>query len=102
MDDQKEYVLISTLSSEEYASYDGIILKDGFVPTPEIAVQIAEVILKKIYGEKIIERQKPFFVNLENNTWIIEGQLGKGFVGGVAYMEIRKSNGEILKVLHGK
>jgi len=101
-DDPKEYVLIETLSAKDYASYDGIILKDGFVSTPEIAVQIAEVILKKIYGEKKIERQKPFSINLENDIWIIEGYLEQSYDGGVAYMEIRKDNGKIVKVIHGK
>ena len=109
MDEQKdesaEYVIIETLSSKDYASYDGINLKDGFVSTPEIAVQIAEVILKKIYGEKRIESQKPFSINLENGIWIVEGYWDRNDFstdGGVAYIEIRKDNGEILKVIHGK
>lgn len=104
-DNQGEYVFVETLSSKEYASYDGYIPKDGFVSTPEIAVQIAEIVLKKIYGEKNIEKQKPFSINLENDVWIIEGYWDRNdfyTFGGVAYIEMRKDNGEILKVIHGK
>ena len=43
-----------------------------------------------------------FFINLKNDIWIIEGNLDDGYYGGVAHIEIRKNNGEILKVIHGK
>jgi len=99
---QKEYILKGSLSLNDYSSTNGYFPKDGFVSTPEIAIQIAETILNGIYGKKNIEKQKPFFINLENDVWIIEGKIENDVKGGVAYMEIRKSNGEILKVIHGK
>lgn len=102
MKHQVDYVLNDSLSSNDYIVYDGFVPKDGFVSTPEIAYNIAESILSKIYGKENIEKQKPFSINLENDIWIIEGNIEKDYLGGVAYMEIRKSNGEVLKVLHGK
>ena len=101
---QTEYILKESLSSNDYLSSRGYFPKEGFVSTPEIAVQIADIILSKIYGEKKIEKQKPFFVKLENDIWIICGhfELDPNVKGGVAYIEIRKSTGEILKVIHEK
>ena len=99
---QTEYILSESLSSTDYLSSRGYFPKEGFVSTPEIAVQIADIILSKIYGEKKIEKQKPFFVKLENDIWIIEGHLEKGYLGGVAYIELSKKNGEVLKVIHTK
>lgn len=99
---KKKYILNDSLSSSVYVSYSGYSPKDGFVSTPEIAAQIAELVLIQIYGLKNIEKQKPFSIKLENEIWLIEGQIQHDYQGGVAYMEIRKTNGEIIKVIHGK
>ena len=76
--------------------------EDGLIPTAELAIQVAELVLKNIYGSENIEEQPPFFINLKNDIWIIEGNLDDGYYEGVAHIEIRKNNGEILKVIHGK
>ncbi len=91
-----------SLSLNEHAHLKGYLPKDSLVSTPEIAAQMAETILNGIYGEKNIEKQKPFVVNLENEIWIVKGQMKENSKGGVVYVEIRKSNGEILKITHGK
>jgi hypothetical protein len=98
---QIDYVVNRHLSSEVYSCFEGDIYEDGFVPSPEIAFQIAEIVFNNIYGREHIEKEKPFFINLENDIWIIEGT-SYTRKGGVAYMEMRKNNGEILKVCHGK
>lgn len=72
-----------------------------YVPNEETAIKVAEAILYPIYGEKIY-KQKPFVVVLNNDVWIIKGSLPKGMLGGVAYIEIQKSDCKILKVTHGK
>jgi len=99
---QSNYVPNTQLSVADYSEYKGYFPKEGFIPTAEVAFQVAESILNKIYGKESIEEQKPFSINLENDIWILEGHIEPGVKGGVAYMEIRKSNGEILKVYHGK
>jgi hypothetical protein len=96
-----DYIMNTELSSSDYSSIEGYFPKEGFVSTAEIAFQIAEPILNSIFGKEHIENEKPFSVNLENNVWIIEGT-SYSRKGGVAYIEIKKSNGEILKVYHGK
>ena len=99
---QANYIIDENLTSNNYSDFEGYFPKTGLVPTADIAFQIAETILKNIYGEETIEREKPFYINLKNDIWIIEGHLEEDFLGGVAYIEIRKSNGEILKVIHTK
>ena len=38
----------------------------------------------------IIEAQKPFSINAENNIWAIEGYLEKEYLGDSVYIEISK------------
>ena len=99
------YIESVDLSSKDYAFYKGYIPADGLIPTQEIAVQIAEIILSQLYGQENIEQQKPFSINLEDDVWIIEGYWDRNDFstdGGVAYMEISKKNGAVLKVIHTK
>jgi hypothetical protein len=79
--------------------------KNGLVPDKVTAEKIAEIILVNIYGESV-RKQKPFIVTLKNNNiWVIQGRWNSkdmNLKGGVAYMEIQKSDCKILKVIHGK
>ena len=74
-----------------------------YVPDKETAIKIAEAIWLPIYGVKI-ENNKPFIAQLinDNSTWVVEGTLEKGRLGGVPYIEINKKDCRILKVTHGK
>jgi len=99
------FVKNSDLSLKDYISFNNYMPVDGLVPNEEMAVQIAEIVLSNLYGHERIEQQKPFSINLENNIWIIEGYWDRNDFstdGGVAYMEISKNNGAILKVIHTK
>ncbi|WP_353102282.1 YbbC/YhhH family protein [Myroides odoratus] len=87
----------------EYDHIEGIGQVKGYVPTADIAVQIAELILFPIYKKESIIEQRPYHVFLKNNSiWCIEGNLSDNREGGVFYIEIRKSDGAVLKVLHTK
>ena len=99
---QTDYILDNSLSLNDHSEYKGYFPDSGFVSTPEIAFQIAEAVLYQIYGKELIEEQKPFSINLENDIWLIDGYLPPGMKGGTAYIEISKKTGEILKVLHTK
>lgn len=74
----------------------------GFVPDQMTAAILAEAILKPIYGEENIDRQKPFKVILKNNVWRITGTLPEGLIGGVAIIEISKKDAKVIRVSHGK
>lgn len=104
---QPEYVMNDSLSTDYYIDMKGYIPVEGLVPTADVAVKIAECVLFEIYGKEKIEKEKPFSVNLRDRVWIIEGNIpdiknGDITFCGQVYMEIKKSNGEILKLLHTK
>ena len=75
--------------------------KLGYVPDKEMAMKIAEAIWLPIYGEEVLE-EMPYIVNLKDDSlWIVTGTLHAD-MGGVAYIEIQKSDCKILRVIHGK
>lgn len=76
--------------------------KDGFVPDAKTAIRIAVAVWSPIYGEKKIQREKPYKAKLKNGVWLVEGSLPKGYLGGVAYASISKRDGRILNVIHTK
>jgi hypothetical protein len=74
----------------------------GFVPNQVTATRVAEAILIPIYGQEVIESERPFSGHLDGNTWKIEGHLGPDVDGGVAEVWLDKRDGRILRVSHGK
>lgn len=72
------------------------------VPDEASAIQIAEKVLLPIYGRKQIESERPFTARLNGNVWMVNGNLPKGRVGGVAEVKIDKRNGRVLRIIHGK
>jgi len=76
--------------------------KDGLVPTADVAIRIAVAVWEPIYGEKNIERQKPFNTTLTHGVWRVQGSLPPGWLGGTALAEISQKDGRILRVSHGK
>ena len=102
-----EYVIDSSLTTTFYEDYFGYFPKEGMVPTPEVAVGIAKSVWTEIYGNKLVEEEKPYSINLEDNIWIVEGTLSpisqdQVIMGGALYIEINKTTGTIIKVFHGK
>ena len=78
----------------------GYVPKEGFVPDAKTAIRIAVAVWSPIYGEKQIQREKPYKAKLKNGVWFVEGSLPKGWGGGVAYASISKRDGRILDVGH--
>jgi len=89
---------------------------NGKVPDKRAAKSIAESTWLSMYG-KLIYNEQPFIARVSNGKkWIVEGSLHTGqryfkngiliktnvMLGGTAYIEIRISDGKILKVSHGK
>lgn len=88
--------------------------ENGFVPDKETAAKIAVAVWSPIYGEEDINKEMPYRVKLiEDSIWIVEGSFnGKNdlkhflfkdsMLGGTAYVEIRKSDGKVLRMIHGE
>jgi hypothetical protein len=72
-----------------------------FVPDEKTAIKVAEAIWLPIFGEDIYD-EKPFVAHLVKNVWYVSGSLKPGEFGGVAMIEIRKSDCKILSVSHPK
>ena len=75
---------------------------DGFIPNENTAIRVAEAVLIPIFGEETILKERPFSAKLKNEIWTVTGHLDEGYFGGVAEIQIAKSDGRILGVSHGK
>ena len=81
---------------------------EGYVTTRKLALEIAELYLDSIYGERSIDLQKPLNAVLKNGTWIITGTLQQPTsseyitIGGVAEIHLSKNSGKVLRITHGK
>jgi hypothetical protein len=76
--------------------------QDGYIPDSASAIKLAEIVWLNVYGSEIND-EKPFKAKLKDGEiWIVEGTLNKYEFGGVAHIEIQRSDGKILKVIHGK
>jgi hypothetical protein len=76
--------------------------KDGFVPNEVTAIRIAEAVWEPIYGKENIASHQPTKARLVDGVWIVVGSLPESVKGGVPLAEIRKQDGCILRVSHGK
>lgn len=74
----------------------------GYVPDAETAKRIAEAVWLPIYGEKEIANERPFNAILSDGIWTVTGSLPYDCCGGVAEIEIRKTDGKIIRVFHGE
>jgi hypothetical protein len=75
----------------------------GVVPDATTAVRIAEAVLAPVYGEETIAKEKPFTATLKGDTWTVEGSMPKeARNGGVAVVQISKTRGCILSLVHYK
>lgn len=82
-----------------------VVPKDGFVPTPMVAVAVAEAVLVPVYGKQQIESERPFHAKLSGDVWNVSGTVacnppGSICPGGAAEVRISKRTGEILFMTH--
>ncbi len=78
------------------------------------AIDLAENILFKVYGESKIINERPYnIVLIDNNIWIISGSLNKSFMESILYRNIPKfggsfeikldaKTGKVIKMMHYK
>lgn len=79
----------------------------GEVNSAQVAFSIVEPILIDLFSKEEVEKEKPFSINLiDNEIWVINGALhqpkGEIIMGGTKYVEIRKKDGRILKIIQGE
>lgn len=76
--------------------------KQPLLPTESDAIQFAEPILFKTYGQKHIESQRPYNIVKTNNCWIITGTLAEGWKGGTFLISIDAADGRVIEMGHTK
>jgi NTF2 fold immunity protein len=86
-------------------AYAADIPKDGYVPTEQVAINIAEAVLVPIVGPEVVSRERPFHAQLERGVWVVSGTAESAKVigntvhwvtGGPCEVRISKTTGEIL------
>lgn len=76
--------------------------ENGYIVDSESAIKLAEIVWTNMYGSKVNDN-KPFRAALKNKSiWVVVGTLSSNTKDGVPYIEIRKSDGKILKVTYRK
>ena len=68
--------------------------------TESKAIKIAEREFVKRYGKRVL-KQRPWIISETNNMYMIRGTL-RTLLGGVAMVEIRKSDGSVIRCTHGQ
>jgi NTF2 fold immunity protein len=85
--------------------YEGFnyIPDSGYVKNKYTAIKLAKVILESVYGEESITELTFEAILIENESiWVVFGKLPLDTLGGNPYVEIRKRDGQILKVANSK
>lgn len=75
------------------------------MPDAETAIAVARAILMPIYGKETIRREEPLVAEERTDRWIVRGTLCPALppntcLGGTAEIEIAKSDGRIIRVIH--
>jgi hypothetical protein len=92
------------LSASAFAQY---VPPRGFVPDAQTAISVARAVLIPIYGAVWIKNQEPLVAEERTDRWIVRGTLcpnqpANSCQRGVAEIEIAKSDGRILRVIHSQ
>lgn len=75
-------------------------LHEDFIKDSGTAEKIAEVLWTSHYGVSVL-KQKPYNITLVNNVWIVKAP-PIDELGGEIYIEIKKYDGQVLKMYHEK
>src|SRR5437870_12777993 len=73
-----------------------ILPKEGLVPDKQTAIQIAEVVLFRLYGKEDIIHQRPYVVKEEDYVWWISGTLKDNELGRTFSIAISKQTAAVL------
>jgi len=66
-------------------------------------IKYAEPILFKTYGKTQILGERPYIISIRDSIWIMDGTLrSKYTVGGAFHIEVRATDGKVMKMIHYK
>jgi hypothetical protein len=95
-------LLLSGLSVRAESPLPGVGRTFGPIPDEATAIRIALTVWEPLYGIQDIASERPFQTNLSHGVWHVRGSLPRGLAGGVAEADIRRSDGKVLRIMHGR
>jgi hypothetical protein len=78
------------------------ILVDEVITNKKTAITVAETILFDIYGKEKIIRQRPYEIYKIEKYWYLRGTIPENMKGGTFLIILNSTNGQIIKLMHGK
>lgn len=101
------FLTLATLSTAhcEETKYINYLPPDGIVKDEKMALTLAEIVLISVYGSELIKKELPLKAKLINGKiWLVSGSFNApaDSFGGVAEIRIRKKDGAVLGMIHGK
>ena len=72
------------------------------IDNERVAAAIGYAVLAAAYGAREIDAQLPLSVTSQGEAWIVIGQRPVDTLGGVAHIEIARSDGRVLRMTHGR
>ena len=92
-------IQISFIKSYEKENVDSS-NNNGCLKDEYTAIKVAEILLVSKYGKQV-KLNRPFNINLVNDSiWSISGTKDKRMMGGVPFVQLRKSDCTVLKIGH--
>jgi NTF2 fold immunity protein len=95
-------LLLTGLSLQATSPLPGVGRTFGPVPDEATAIRIAVTVWEPLYGKQGIASERPFHATLSHGVWHVRGTLPRGLAGGVAEADIRRSDGKVLRIMHGR
>jgi len=71
------------------------------VSSENMALELAEIYIKNVYGNTVSINQKPYRIIEEKDVWIINGAPPQA-LGGNFHIVISKKDGSVEKITHSK
>ena len=71
------------------------------VSSKNMALELAEIYIKNVYGNTVSINQKPYRIIEEKDVWIINGAPPQA-LGGNFHIVISKKDGRVEKITHSK
>ncbi|MFN2623414.1 MAG: NTF2 fold immunity protein [Chthoniobacterales bacterium] len=95
-------LLLSPLPMRAAKPLPGVGRTFGYIPDAAAAIRVAVMVWEPIYGKKHIASERPFQARLDGGVWHVRGSLPRAVAGGVAEADIRRSDGKVLRIMHGR
>jgi NTF2 fold immunity protein of polymorphic toxin system component len=95
-------LVLTGLSVRAATPLPGVGRTFGPVADEAAAIRVALTVWEPLYGKQHIASERPFRATLEHDVWHVRGTLPRGVAGGVAEADIRRGDGKVLRIMHGK